>query len=598
MLEHWGRAHYANHSKKKQQQQQRENATDVTRDAEQFIAFPFNYTEYVHSGRKAENDLIWMTALNLSNRDVTGGGRDAGPAGSNRSRHGSYDFVMRSRMLADITDTPRVHPHSFPTVVAIASLFLFFTLGITVTFLILCRKKNMVFALQKSEQDDAHDYDFDAMEMDTCSEYGSDGDIDGAGNHVINGYRQVRTAVDCTLDSPGGSSERMTSMTLVNETTTRHSLYSLHEALQATKKHRYRPIGSDSASDDDDEDSDYIYDASISYSDRKETGCQSNTLSRPSQPTQGSAVMSPTSGSRNIAAMFQTTTNTAHQTANEFQVAAAADESKKAKPLSVAAAGVSNCSCDGGKKINQKEIKEKPPSVICDNDMGFHSRCVDVRNDNTLRGCNAINNNANVSIVNGKMMSNCYVSSGARASMSDDMITNPNIAHSLQAHCTVADECPPHFRVKTEHISSHDATLNNSHPKQAKYSDIMKCSCRDKSPPPSAPSQSLNTNELAPSKTQISRDNGINSNSDEAALNSSFRNDISYTSNIMTPHSWGAVDLDCYPQVTAAAPVLLRHPQNTHVTTHTRDLKRALHFAKYENPAERIREHWITFEDK
>ena len=56
--------------------------------------------------------------------------------------------------------------HSFTTVVTIASVFLFLTMTITAALIVFCKKKNTVFSLQKSEQEDDGEYELDDMPTD------------------------------------------------------------------------------------------------------------------------------------------------------------------------------------------------------------------------------------------------------------------------------------------------------------------------------------------------------------------------------------------------------------------------------------------------
>ncbi|KAK2161461.1 hypothetical protein LSH36_116g04011 [Paralvinella palmiformis] len=76
------------------------------------------------------------------------------------------DFLKKSRMLTEMLSHPVKH-HSFTTVLVIASIFLFFTITITIAIIVFCRKKNSVFALQKSEQEDEEgDYELDELNTD------------------------------------------------------------------------------------------------------------------------------------------------------------------------------------------------------------------------------------------------------------------------------------------------------------------------------------------------------------------------------------------------------------------------------------------------
>ncbi len=80
------------------------------------------------------------------------------------------NFRKKTRMLGDMFGHQTRHPHSFTTVIIISSLFLFMTLGVAVAIVVFCRKKNTVFAFQKSEQED-HDADYEMDEINTDVEY-------------------------------------------------------------------------------------------------------------------------------------------------------------------------------------------------------------------------------------------------------------------------------------------------------------------------------------------------------------------------------------------------------------------------------------------
>ncbi len=113
------------------------------------VAFPYNYTEYKLSGAKAywDNLFAWRANYTASNTSIL---------------HAENQFLKKTRILTDIMDHT-VRSHSFTTVVVIASLFLFLTLTITAAVVVFCRKKNSVFALQKSEQEDDGEYELDDM---------------------------------------------------------------------------------------------------------------------------------------------------------------------------------------------------------------------------------------------------------------------------------------------------------------------------------------------------------------------------------------------------------------------------------------------------
>ena len=71
-------------------------------------------------------------------------------------------FLRKSRVLTDIM-SPHPHSQSFTVVIVISSIFLFLTMTITAAVIVFCRKRNTVFALQKSDEEP--DYDFELEEL-------------------------------------------------------------------------------------------------------------------------------------------------------------------------------------------------------------------------------------------------------------------------------------------------------------------------------------------------------------------------------------------------------------------------------------------------
>lgn len=135
----------------------------INRTLNETVGFPFNATEYENSHQKVLWDQIFIEALNhsSSNRNTT---------------YLKNAFMKKTILIGDMGANSKVHPHSFTMVMVIASMFLFFTLAITVAVIIFCRKKNIVFAFQKSEQEDGGEYELDDMDTNTDFEYGSDDD--------------------------------------------------------------------------------------------------------------------------------------------------------------------------------------------------------------------------------------------------------------------------------------------------------------------------------------------------------------------------------------------------------------------------------------
>ncbi|ELT88149.1 hypothetical protein CAPTEDRAFT_195379 [Capitella teleta] len=79
--------------------------------------------------------------------------------------HADNDFLKKTGVMRDMQVQPG-HSQSFTVVVVIASLFLFVTMAITMALVVFCRKRNSVFAFQKSEQEDYPDYEMEEMETD------------------------------------------------------------------------------------------------------------------------------------------------------------------------------------------------------------------------------------------------------------------------------------------------------------------------------------------------------------------------------------------------------------------------------------------------
>ena len=83
-------------------------------------------------------------------------------------RHADNHFLKKSRMLTDLMK-PIDQPDSLNTVFVIGGIFLFLTISITGAVAVFCRKRNTVFALQKSEQEDVDDIDYELDEFDDSS---------------------------------------------------------------------------------------------------------------------------------------------------------------------------------------------------------------------------------------------------------------------------------------------------------------------------------------------------------------------------------------------------------------------------------------------
>lgn len=110
----------------------------------------YNYTEYKLTAQK----YYWNDVIISTNR-----------TGNQSALYAENQFLKKSRIMTDLTN-PSVRTQSFTTVVVISSIFLFLTMTITAAVVVFCRKRNTVFAFQKSEQTDEADYEMDDMNTD------------------------------------------------------------------------------------------------------------------------------------------------------------------------------------------------------------------------------------------------------------------------------------------------------------------------------------------------------------------------------------------------------------------------------------------------
>ena len=87
-------------------------------------------------------------------------------------------FFKKTRILTDMMGD-KTQAQSFTMVVVIASIFFFCTIALTAALVVFCKKRNSVFALQKSEQDTDPDYEMDEYNTDmefTETDYDSETD--------------------------------------------------------------------------------------------------------------------------------------------------------------------------------------------------------------------------------------------------------------------------------------------------------------------------------------------------------------------------------------------------------------------------------------
>ena len=74
-------------------------------------------------------------------------------------------FFKKTRILTDMMGE-RTQAQSFTMVVVVTSIFFFCTIMLTAALIVFCKKRNSVFALQKSEQDTDADYEMDEYNTD------------------------------------------------------------------------------------------------------------------------------------------------------------------------------------------------------------------------------------------------------------------------------------------------------------------------------------------------------------------------------------------------------------------------------------------------
>ena len=91
--------------------------------------------------------------------------------------HAHNEFQKKTNMLTGI-HKPHTKSQSFTVVVTIGGIFLFLTMAITAAVVIFCRKKNSVFALQKSEQ--GTDYEMDEFSDTETGEGDIENDLDSS----------------------------------------------------------------------------------------------------------------------------------------------------------------------------------------------------------------------------------------------------------------------------------------------------------------------------------------------------------------------------------------------------------------------------------
>ncbi|XP_064645394.1 uncharacterized protein LOC135498844 [Lineus longissimus] len=100
---------------------------------------------------------------------------DAPYMNSTNSTFASNHFFKKKLILGDISARRGPVAQPITTVIVIASIFLFITMSITAATVVFCKKKNTVFVLNKSEQEDlGSDYEMDEL-TNTDMEYGDFG---------------------------------------------------------------------------------------------------------------------------------------------------------------------------------------------------------------------------------------------------------------------------------------------------------------------------------------------------------------------------------------------------------------------------------------
>lgn len=137
----------------------------------------FNYTE---ADRPRYDPHVWNDAQTFRRHYVAV--RD-GNASSLASIYANSGFLRNAHVRPDVTPDQRSKAQSMVTVGVIAGLFLFMTFAVTLAVILVCRRRNSVFALPKNDEADERDYEMDDIITDVdFSETEIDCDTDASWN--------------------------------------------------------------------------------------------------------------------------------------------------------------------------------------------------------------------------------------------------------------------------------------------------------------------------------------------------------------------------------------------------------------------------------
>lgn len=138
----------------------------------------FNYTD--PDPRQRYDPHVWNDAQTFRRHYVAP--KDAN-ATSLASIYANNGFLRNAHARPDVTPDQRGKTQSMVTVGVIAGLFLFMTFAVTLAVILVCRRRNSVFALPKNDEADDRDYEMDDIITDVdFSETEIDCDTDASWN--------------------------------------------------------------------------------------------------------------------------------------------------------------------------------------------------------------------------------------------------------------------------------------------------------------------------------------------------------------------------------------------------------------------------------
>lgn len=137
----------------------------------------FNYTD---PDRPRYDPHVWNDAQTYRRHYIA---IKDGNATSLASIYANNGFLRNAHVRPDVTPDQRGKTQSMVTVGVIAGLFLFMTFAVTLAVILVCRRRNSVFALPKNDETDDRDYEMDDIITDVdFSETEIDCDTDASWN--------------------------------------------------------------------------------------------------------------------------------------------------------------------------------------------------------------------------------------------------------------------------------------------------------------------------------------------------------------------------------------------------------------------------------